>query len=171
MKKYDIDRYLDNKNLVEKKINEFIKDKVIVKETSPSEIKGHMLKASHNLEFIKKISKTEFKDWAVTGCYYASYHAALALIMTRGYSSKNHLATFLIIVKEFYKKGLEKEDIEVFSDMLDYEDILFYVEFKNKREDASYSTNLLFDKKDVEELRIKAVLFVSKIRSIIRNNS
>jgi len=55
------------------------------------------------------------------------------------------------------------------SQLLDYQDVLFYVESKNKREDATYSTKTKFDKPEVEQLRIKAALFVSKIKSILKN--
>jgi len=48
-----------------------------------------------------------------------------------------------------------------------YKDLLFYVESKNKREDATYSTQSKFEKKEVEQLRIKAVLFVTKIKEIL----
>ena len=95
---------------------------------------------------------------------------ALALIQTKGYTSKNHLATLCILIKEFYKKELSKEDIELLFSFLDYEDILFYVETKNKREDATYSTKTLFDKKDVEKLRIQATMFVNKIKDILSEN-
>jgi len=89
------------------------------------------------------------------------------LIQTKGYTSKNHLATLCIIIKEFYKKGLAKEDVETLSNFLDYEDVLLYIESKNKREDATYSTKTLFDKKDVEKLRIQATMFVNKIKDIL----
>jgi len=72
-----------------------------------------------------------------------------------------------ILIKEFYKKDLSKEDIEILSNFIDYQDLLFYVESKNKREDATYSTKSGFDKKEAEQLRIKAVLFVSKIKSLL----
>ncbi len=89
------------------------------------------------------------------------------MIQTKGYTSKNHLATLCIIIKEFYKKGLAKEDVETLSNFLDYEDVLLYIESKNKREDATYSTKTLFDKKDVEKLRIQATMFVNKIKDIL----
>jgi uncharacterized protein (UPF0332 family) len=126
-----------------------------------------MSKANHNLKFVKDINTAKYIDWGIVGCYYSCYHAALSLIMTKGFSSKNHLATLLILIKEFYNKELNKDDLETFSNALDHEDILFYVESKNKRENASYSSNMIFNKKDFENLRIKSILFVSKIREII----
>ncbi|MBS3137367.1 HEPN domain-containing protein [Candidatus Woesearchaeota archaeon] len=112
--------------------------------------------------------KIGFLDWSIIGCYYACYHATHALIITKGYSSKNHLATLCILIKEFYRKGLNKEEIEILSNFLDYQDVLFYVESKNKREDATYSSKIRFTKEEVESLRIKAILFVSKIKEMIK---
>ena len=46
---------------------------------------------------------------------------------------------------------------------------MFYVQSKEKREDASYSTKIKFDKQLVNELRIKAALFVDEAKQIIEN--
>ena len=87
--------------------------------------------------------------------------------MTKGFSSKNHLATLLALIKEFYNNGLNKEDIESLARLLDYQDILFYVESINKREDASYSTKTKYTQQEVEQLRIKATMFISKVKDIL----
>ena len=169
MKEYDLKKLLDSPQLVENHIHKFIQEEVLKKEIfSSEEIEGHLLKAENNLRFVQKNIGLEFIDWAITGCYYACYHAALSLILTRNYSSKNHLASLCVLIKEFYKKGLDEEDIKILNSFLDYQDILFYVESKNKREDATYSTKTLFDKKEAEQLRIKAVLFVNKIKFMLQ---
>ena len=168
MKEYDLQKLINNPEVVEQKIKEFTEKKVLfTQEIDKEEIKGHILKAENNLRFVATIAEKKFFDWAITGCYYTCYHAALALIQSRGHTSKNHLSTLCILIKEFYKKGLTKEDIEILSNFLDYEDVLFYVETKNKREDATYSTKTLFDKKEVEKLRIQAAMFVNKIKDIL----
>lgn len=170
MKEFDLKKYITSPSLVEKVIKDFIiKEQIIIQKLDVRELNGHLYKAEHNLNFIKDISNLGYYDWALTGCYYAAYYSALALIQTKGFSSKNHLATLLILIKEFYTKELNKEDIEIFEKLLDYQDILFYVQSKNIREDASYSTQTKFDKKLVEKLRIQTTLFVSKINNIIKN--
>jgi len=170
MKEYDFQKLINNPEIIEEKIKEFMERNVLVKqEIDKEEIKGHILKAENNLRFITTIAKEKFFDWALTGCYYTCYHAALALIQSKGYTSKNHLATLYVIIKKFYKKELTKEDIEILSNFLDYEDILFYVETKNKREDATYSTKTLFNKEEVEKLRIQTTMFVNKIKDILKN--
>ena len=168
MKEYDFQKLVNNPKIIDEKIKEFMEKNVLFKqEVDKEEIKGHILKSENNLRFVATTTKEKFFDWALTGCYYTGYHAALALIQTKGYTSKNHLATLCVIIKEFYNKELTKEDIETLSNFLDYEDILFYVETKNKREDATYSTKMLFDKKEVEKMRIRAVMFVNKIKDIL----
>ncbi len=168
MKEYGLQKIINNPEFVEEKIKELTEKKLLFKqEVDKEEVKGHILKAEHNLRFVAEIAQKKFFDWALTGCYYTCYHAALALIQTKGYTSKNHLATLCILIKEFYKKKLTKEDIEILSNLLDYEDVLFYVETKTKREDATYSTKTLFDKKEIEKLRIQAAMFVNKIKDIL----
>ena len=168
MKEYDLQKLINNPEIVEERIKEFMEKNVLsTQDVDKEEIKGHILKAENNLRFVADIAQKKYFDWALTGCYYTCYHAALALIQTKGYTSKNHLATLYVIIKEFYKKELTKEDIEILSNFLDYEDVLFYIETKNKREDATYSTKTLFDKKEVERLRIQAAMFVNKIKDIL----
>ena len=168
MREYDLQKLINNPKLIEEKIKEFREKKLLFKQdVDNEEIKGHILKAEHNLRFVATIAQKKFFAWALTGCYYSCYHAALALIQIKGYSSKNHLVTLCVIIKEFYKKELTKEDIEILSNFLDYEEVLFYVETKNKREAATYSTKTSFDKKDVEKLRIQATMFVNKIKNIL----
>ena len=170
MNLYELNKYLNSKDKVLKKIKEFEKEKKLLKvKVEKEEIEGHLLKAEHNLLFIKDVMKLKYFDWAIVGCYYASYHAALALIMTKGYYSKSHLATLLILIKEFYKDKLTEEDLKTFAKFLDYKDITFYVRSKNEREKASYSSNLQYTKKEVEDLRLKTLLFVNKIEEIIKD--
>ena len=169
MRDYDLKKLLSNREIVDGKIKQFIADGILRKEkVSVEEMTGHLLKAEHNLNFVRDTLKAGYLDWAITGCYYACYQAVLALILTKGYSSKNHFATLCVLIKEFYGEGLNKEDIELISKFLDYQDVLFYVESKDKRERATYSTRTLYDKKEVENLRIKAVLFVNKLKDIIK---
>jgi len=125
MKEYDFHQLLENNVLVEQKIRDFLGKEILKKQNVDNqEIEGHILKADHNLRFVAENIKLGFVDWAITGCYYASYHAAIALILTREYSSKNHLATLCILIKEFYRRELSKEDIEMLGEFVDYKRIL-----------------------------------------------
>lgn len=169
MKEFDLNVLLNEKDVLNLKIEEFAKKRILAKQNlDKDEIKGHVEKAEHNLEFVKDNLKLGYNDWCISGCYYASYQAVLALILTKGYTSKNHLATLCILIKEFYKKGIDKEDLEMINNLfIDYQDLIFYVESKNKREDATYSSKRFYEKNTVETLRMKAALFVDKVKEMI----
>lgn len=169
MKEFDLKLLINKKDFLNQKIEEFKKDKILKKQMpDKEEVKGHIEKAMHNLNFVKDNLRMGYKDWCVTGCYYASYHMVLALIMTKGYASKNHLATLCVLIKEFYQNGIEMEDIEMINNLfIDYQDLIFYVESKNKREEATYSSKKIYDEKMVETLRVKTVLFANKVKELI----
>ncbi len=170
MKEYNLKKLIENGALLNGQIQEFLSKKVLLEQKEDvNEVQGHLLKAEHNLRFVQDNIRLGYLDWSITGCYYACYHAALALIMTKGYFSKNHLATLCILIKECYEKELTKEDIEMVSNLLDYQDVLFYVESKNKREDATYSTRIKFERPDVEKIKINSNLFVAKVKKILED--
>ncbi len=172
MKEHDLKKLLQDKQIIEQKIKKYQNQKILTTTQNKNlqEIQGHLEKSEHNQRFTATIKNTEFKDWAISGCYYACYHAALALILQKKYFSKNHLATLCVLIKEYYKKELDKEDIELLSQLLDYEDLKTYVETKNKREQATYSTKTKYEKEDLETIRVKTALFVSKAKTIIERN-
>ena len=172
MNEKQLKKLLDNSNIVDKKIDFYIKKKALVKqEFDEAEMKGHIEKAEHNFNFIQDILKQDYTDWAIVGCYYANYHIALALLLKKGFSSKNHDATLCILIKHYYLNGLSREDIELINKTyLDNNDILFYVQSKQEREKASYSSQIIFDKNLVSDLRLKTLLFVNKGKEIIEKN-
>ena len=70
---------------------------------------AHLEKAKHNLLFFEKnIGDSQFNDWLIVTLYYALYHAVLALISKKGYSSKNHTASLVFLIKHYSQL---KEDI------------------------------------------------------------
>ena len=86
IKKLFLDRnYLDNQ------IKFFIENKQIKSiKSNPELVQSHIEKAKHNLGFFKLNKKySEYKDWQIVSLYYSLYHASLALITHRNYSSKN----------------------------------------------------------------------------------
>jgi len=165
-----LDKLISNKKFLGFRIKNYLRKKVI-KEQKPeeNEIRGHLEKAEHNLQFVKDNLRIGYLDWCITGCYYAVYHSALALILKKGYSSKNHDATLCVLIKEYYGVGVDKKDIELINKFyLDYQDLLFYIHSKQKRQDSTYSSSYKFDKKEVENLRVKSIEFVNKVRELIK---
>jgi len=110
--------WLENEKRRELDFQKYLRLKQIKEETELKDlIEGHIEKANHNLKFIKlTLELKEFNDWTVVSAYYSIYHASLALCALKGFSTKNHLATLLILIREFYQKGLTKEEIETVGD-------------------------------------------------------
>lgn len=138
--------------------------------------KSHLKKTDHNLDFINNLLRQKkFYDWVIVGCYYSIYHASLALLSEKGYSSKNHLATLCALIhlycneqKEENENALDKDDIELIAkSSLDKEEVTYFVEAKNKRETASYGVSEEFSKNEAEKLKVKTVLFVNKAKEIL----
>lgn len=162
--------WFENKERIEKDFQKYLDSKKIKKETEIKElVQGHINKADHNLKFVRStLELKEFNDWAIVSAYYSIYHASLALCSLKGYSTKDHLATLLILIKDFYQKELNKEEIEMISkSSIEKEEVLYYIEAKAERKKASYSTKILFDKEDAETLQKKAISFVNKVKQII----
>ncbi len=162
--------WMENKEKREADFLNYLKSKKIKKETEVKElVNGHIEKADHNLKFAKTIlEEGEFNDWVIVSAYYSIYHASLALCALKGYSTKDHSATLLILIKDFYKNGLEEEDIGVVNRItMKKEEILYYIESRKKRSKASYSTEKDFEKGEAEAIRLKAIKFVNKAKSII----
>lgn len=172
MNEQQLKSLLENPKLVDEKIDFYTKNKILFRqEFDEAEMKGHIQKAEHNSSFIQDTLKQNYTDWAIVGCYYASYHIALALLLKKGFSSKNHDATLSVLIKHYYGKELTKDDIELINKIyLDNNDILFYIQSKQEREKASYSSQIIFDKKLVNEIRLKTLLFVNKCKEIIEKS-
>lgn len=171
MNLFELHRLMKDPDLVNQRIADYM-DKGILKrqDKDVSEIKGHLEKCEHNLNFVLDNIKLGYFDWCITGCYYSLYHAAVALLILKEYRSKNHDATLCVLLKEYYNQGIGDKDLELFNGFfLDYQDMLFYVESKNRREEATYSSNRVFDKSTVQDLRVKSILFVDKAKEIIDN--
>lgn len=165
-----LNRILGSQEELNKKIDEYAKSKTVIKaRIEKEEINGHILKAEHNLKFVEAIAKTGFNDWALVGCYYTLYHIALALILRRGYLSKDHDATLCILIKEYYKEIGADEFKLINSVYLNNEDILFYVKSREERRKASYSTKILFDRNEVNKIVINTRLFLNKAKGILEN--
>jgi len=162
--------WLENLERRERDFQRYLRSKKIKREGEIKElVQGHIDKADHNLKFVRlALGLKEFNDWAIVSAYYSIYHASLALCALKGYSTKDHLATLLILIKDFYQKELNREEIEMVSRItIKKEEILYYIEAKTERKKASYSTKILFDGKDAENLQGKAVGFVNRVKSIL----
>ncbi|MBD3203653.1 hypothetical protein GF327_05120 [Candidatus Woesearchaeota archaeon] len=146
----------------------FIKKRqLIIDNSAKTLVRAHLDKSDHNLRFVKNQTE-KFCDWKIVGLYYAVYHACLALVVNKGYISKNHTATLIFILKNY--TNIDRYDIEFVDHLkISKKDAEFYLTLKNKRHDASYHTGVLFDKNQVTNLRRESIRLINKIKEIIEN--
>ena len=173
--------WLINKRELEKDFEEYSKHKVIRKiAPNPRLVKVHIHKAFHNLDFAnftltnqdkinKRLEDETYFDWVIIISYYAMYHSAMALLYELGYKSSTHLATICVLCKECLGKTLEKDDIEKLSKILELseEEIKEIGKAKERREKASYSGSISFEKNLAEMTIDDARKFVNKIADIL----
>ncbi|MBI2672314.1 DNA-binding protein [Candidatus Woesearchaeota archaeon] len=163
----DIDRLFSDKEYLEKEVNFFMNKKQIKKiSNNPELVKSHLKKARHNLEFYKLNKEHhKFNDWLIVTLYYSLYHAALALITNRNYSSKNHYATILILIKEY---SITKNEARLLNELsINKEDAELYTSLKDDRHDASYATNIKFSQEIIKDYETQVLDFINKTEELI----
>ena len=163
----NIDKLFSDTEYLEKEIHFFITKKQLKKTSNnPELVKSHLKKTRHNLEFYKLNEEHhKFNDWLIVTLYYALYHSALALITNRNYSSKNHYATILILIKEYV---ITRDEARLLNELaINKEDAELYTNLKEDRHDASYATNIRFTQETIDTYETKVLDFVNKTEGLI----
>ena len=163
----DIDRLFSNKSYLEKEISFFMNKKQIKAIAENKElVQAHIKKARHNLEFYKLNKKHhKFNDWLIVTLYYSLYHCALALITNRNYSSKNHYATILLLIKEY---SITKNEARLLNELsINKDDAELYTSLKGDRHDASYATNIKFSQEIINNYENQVLDFMNKTEELI----
>ncbi len=164
----DIDRLFSDQQYLEKELNFFIGKKHIktIKENKEL-VHSHIKKARHNIEFYKLNKEhNKFNDWLIVTLYYALYHSSLALITNKNYSSKNHYATILILIKEY---AITKDEAELLNELsISKEDAELYTSLKDDRHSASYATSTKFTQETVTDYENKVLDFINKAEELIQ---
>jgi|WetSurMetagenome_2_1015567.scaffolds.fasta_scaffold343735_2 uncharacterized protein (UPF0332 family) len=173
-KRFDWTVWFSDKTELDNSFNFYLKKGLIREEKETINLsKSHINKTNYNLDFINFLEENNvFSDWEIVGCYYAIYHAALALLVKKGFSSKNHLATLCCLIKLYYSDKdndtLTKEEIELVSkSSLEKEEVTYFTQAKDKRETASYGVESSFNNVEAKDLKLKTIAFVNKSKIIL----
>ncbi len=173
--------WLEYKEKLNNDFKNYTKKKLIRKiDSSPRLSKTHLNKAFHNLDFAnftlsnqkdinKRVEDETYFDWVIVISYYAMYHSAMALLYKLGYKASTHLATICVLCKKCLGKTLNKKDIEKISNILELneEEIKEIGKAKERRERASYSGSVFFEKNLAEMTLDDARKFINKIADIL----
>ncbi|MFP4402749.1 MAG: DNA-binding protein [Nanoarchaeota archaeon] len=164
----DIKRLFEDEKYLKKELKFFINKKQIkIIKQNKELVKSHIKKARHNLEFYNLNKKyNKFNDWLIVTLYYSLYHSALALITNKNYTSKNHYATILILIKEY---KITKQEVELLNELsINKEDAELYTRLKDDRHDASYQTDIKFNEQKIKEYEDKVFEFINKTEELIK---
>jgi uncharacterized protein (UPF0332 family) len=136
----EIKRFIEERKLIRIKVDR----KLILKE-----ING----AISDLEEAKdSLSRKKFK-WATIQGYYSMFHAARALLYSKGFREKSHYALLIAL------RGL-------FSNQLEIEQIRNFEEAMSLREEADYG--LIFSEEGATSIIRNAQKFLSKAKEILQ---
>lgn len=180
MRKPNWKLWLEDKQECKFWLDSYTKKKILRKSQDDSRL--YLKRTDHNLTFANWIidkhkdeipqifGEEAFYDWAISIYYYGIYHAALALMSTEGFTSKNHSATlcFLIYRRYHLQNKLDKEDVKLIASSLDKEDIETLGISKELREKACYDIHEQFEKRLAEQIREQAVNFTNKIKFLLK---
>jgi len=164
--------WLENQKQLEIDFNNYLKKSQLKKEEETKLLlKSHFNKSKKNIYFAIKVFE-KFKEdyeWVIISSYYAAYHAALSLLIKKGYSSKSHLATICGLIKYYYKNSINKEDIDNLN-FLNKNSISNLNNLKENREIASYGVSKEFEKNLTSSLIKKSQEFIFKVEEILEDD-
>jgi len=170
---FEWELWIQNKEKCEKAFNRYLDRGIIKLETEKESLSNsHLKRTNYNIDFVNTtINQGKFYSWAIVGCYYSIYHAALSLLSIKGYSSKNHSATLCALIYLYLdheKAKLTEEDIKLIAkSSIEKQEVSYFVEAKKQREAASYGISETFTKNESIELRRNTILFVNKVKEIL----
>ena len=116
-----------------------------------------VLKEIASAEYDLEKSKNSFEDedykWTIVQAYYSMFHAARALIYSKGYREKSHRAC-LVALKEFFLDALGEGRINDFAEAMDL------------RESADYGS--AYTDEDAKNLIGKTEDFLKSVKRILK---
>ena len=129
-------------------------------------VQAHITKAKHNLAFYHKNADDKtFLDWLIVILYYSLYHTALALITHKQYTSKNHHATILVLIKEY---AISKQEAQLIEELaISKKDAQLYTQLKEDRHKASYNTTTTFQNTQIHTYHKQTIAFLNKAQEIL----
>lgn len=163
----NIDRIFEDSCFVDNEIAFFVRKKHIqLIPRNKHLVVAFLQKAKHNMAFYKENKgKSVYNDWLIVILYYALYHCALALITNKQYASKNHYATILILVKEY---SISSDEVHFINELfITRNDAALYMDLKEDRHDASYSTSIRFSDTKIVEYESQVIDFINKTDELL----
>ncbi len=142
-----------------------------LKKVTPSFVLAlnHVKKAEHNFNAIDLFYKIGYSDWSVSAAFYSLYHLLLAILIKKGFESRNQSCTFALIEEMIDSKeiNLTKEDLKEIFDKDINEDLVHSNKILDFRENMQYSHKTFLEEKEFELLRQRTKVLFNKLRKEI----
>ncbi|MBU4311215.1 MAG: HEPN domain-containing protein [Candidatus Omnitrophica bacterium] len=130
------------------------KKKLVKFDAEKSLIKKEIVAAESDLKDSQDVLKLEKPKLAIITAYYSMFHAARALLYSKGYREKSHFCLRAAIKNLFVDTNLLE------SSFIDDYDMA-----KDLRENADYKSD--FSQEGAEQLIVKAEKFLAKVKTLL----
>ena len=128
---------------------------------------AYLTKALHNFNAITDFHDYGYSDWSASASFYSLYHGLLAILVQRGYESRNQSCTFALI-EEFIEKGeiqnLNLDDLKEIFDKDITSDLAHSAKILDIREQMQYSTKTSLAEQEFQALKKRTKELLDKIR-------
>jgi len=122
-------------------------------------IKQQILKSTEKLEAAKSLLRENFIDDAISRAYYSIYHAASAVLLSKGLTANTHRGLKIMFGLYFIETGeIEKEFGQVLSKL------------KDERENGDYDVFVQFEKEDAQDGIKDAERFLKEMRHYLEES-
>ena len=128
----------------------------MIAEPSRKFVKASLLRAEKALRSARLLVEHRELEDAVSRAYYAMFHAARAILFSKGITAKTHRGTISLFGENMVKKGILSEE---FADMLR--------KAFDLRQKSDYEIYAELNEELVEEVIKNAKKFIEKIKEIL----
>lgn len=118
----------------------------------------HLAKASHLLDDVRVLMEHGRYTSIISRLYYACFHAATALLLTKDITSKTHKGLQVLLQQQFVKPKI-----------LDPSLAKFFARLYEERLEDDYGDSYIADQEDVTSYIEPATHFVTNIKNLIHN--
>jgi len=126
-------------------------------ESSRELVKAYLRRADKALASAKILLEHDKLEDSASRAYYAIFHAAQAILTTKGLRAKSHKGVRILFEEHIIKKGIMSEEFH------DYFDEAF-----DLRQLSDYEAPKTMKKDQVKDIVIKAEKFVNAVRDLIK---
>lgn len=131
----------------------------------PELSREYLVKAIHNFEALTRFHDIGFSDWSASAAFYTLYHGLLAILVLKGYESRNQSCTFAFVEDLIILGEVKHLTIADLKEIFDKEvDLAHSNKILDIRERMQYSTKTQLAEAEFQALKKRTKELFDKIR-------